>query len=99
MNAPTSPSPYSVEDFLESWKRRPSLPGDWINVKIIDENDDEIELECRVTVTEERDPYGTGDSPTEYPVEIHQVLHNDVDWDLSREQELIVIHNAVRLLK
>lgn len=97
MNAPSAP--LTVEDFLQRHKHRRSLPGDWIPVRIIDENDDEIELECRVTVTEERDPLGTGDSPTEYEVEIHQCLHNDTDYDLSRNQELIVIANAVRLLK
>jgi hypothetical protein len=73
-------APYTVESFLRDRanqvKRR--LPGFWITVKVTDENDDDLELECRVNVHEERDAYGTGDSPTMYEVDIFEVVCNGV---------------------
>jgi hypothetical protein len=43
-----------------------------IEVLITLPNDDEQQVQCSVstTVEEERDPYGTGDSPTQYSVTI-----------------------------
>ena len=71
-------APYTVEALLrnraEQVQRR--KPGIWVTVNVTDENDDDLELECRVIVTEECDPYGTGDSPTSYEVDIREVLCN-----------------------
>lgn len=69
--------------------------GFWIDVKVYDENDDLIDLECRVSVEAERDPYATGDSPTEYEVEIHEALYNDESYDLSANGEQKVIKAAI----
>ena len=43
------------------------MTRDWYEAKIFDE-DDEIEVECLVDTHAERDPYGTGDSPTMYEI-------------------------------
>lgn len=62
-------------------RRRTSHRGFWITVDVIDENDDALKIECLVDVTEEADPYGTGDSPTAYEVEIIRCIAEGDDFD------------------
>jgi len=77
-----SPDAVAVLKAITNRRRMPQR-GFWITVNVIDDNDDEIKLECLVDVEEERDPYGTGDSPTMYDVEIIKCEANgeDIDWD------------------
>lgn len=82
-----SPDAVAVLKAMTSRRQMPKR-GFWIELKVIDDNDDELELECLVDVEEERDPYGTGDSPTMYDVEIIKCISNgeDIDCDDYEEQ-------------
>jgi hypothetical protein len=76
MNEPLTPASFVA---MVRTNQKLRKPGFWVDVKVFDENDEEITLECRVDVEKERDPYATGDSPTMYEVEVYEVLCNDED--------------------
>ena len=69
--------------------------GFWFDMKVTDDNDDLIDLECHVYVTEELDPLNTGDSPTEYEVDIISVLHENTYYDIRRNHKHMIIDKAI----
>ena len=62
----------------------------WYEATVFD-HDDEIIVDCLVDTYAERDPYGTGDSPTQYMIDVVKVTHdgNDYEWTDQQEEDII----------
>lgn len=73
------------------------MTRDWYEATIFDE-DDEIEVECLVDTHAERDPYGTGDSPTMYEINVIKVLYEGGDYETSNQQEEDIIEQVLEQL-
>lgn len=73
------------------------MTRDWYEATIFDE-DDEIVVECLVDTHAERDPYGTGDSPTMYEINVIKVRYEGGDYETNDHQEEDIIEQVMEYL-
>lgn len=70
------------------------MTRDWYEAKIYIE-DDEVLVECLVDTRAERDPYGTGDSPTMYEIDVIKVMKDGERYEPSNQQEEDIIEQVL----
>ena len=73
------------------------MTRDWYEAKIFIE-DDEVDVECLVDTHAERDPYGTGDSPTMYEINVIKVYKDGDLYETSNQQEEDIIEQVLEEL-
>ena len=70
----------------------------WYEVELYDDDDELMTVECLVDTYAEKDPYGTGDSPTLYVNNIIRAEHEGVAIALNNHQEENAIEQVLQQL-
>lgn len=70
----------------------------WYEVEVYNDDDELMKVECLVDTYAEKDPYGTGDSPTLYVNNIIRAEHEGVTIELNDYQEEKAIDQVLQQL-
>lgn len=67
----------------------------WYECVVLDEEDNMITIDCLVDTYAEKDPYGTGDSPTLYTTDVVRAEFEGNPIALNEHQEEAVIKQVI----
>jgi len=67
----------------------------WYECEVINDDDEYITIDCLVDTHAEKDPYGTGDSPTSYETDIIRAEFEGAPIALNKFQEEAVIYQVI----
>jgi hypothetical protein len=70
----------------------------WYECVVLDDEDNLINIDCLVDTYAEKDPYGTGDSPTMYTTDVVRAEFEGNPIALDKHQEDAVIDQVIEQL-